>query len=151
MHRRSLLKLFMALPGIIPILGRAGSKPPYLPDIPYPIPETCKLGPEPDHYSAIRIQESRLAGFWYYQGEAIWPQLRINDELRLIREPDNPHDKNAVEVYWHAYKLGYLPRRENKVVAGMLDRGIHLRTNITELKETENPWGRVKIAIEMAS
>lgn len=149
MKRRSLLKLFLTLPGIIPVLGHARSKPPCLPVSPYPIPETCKLGSEPDRSSTLQIQESPVAGFWHYDGETVWPQLELQDELRLVREPDNPHDGNAVEIYWHRHKLGYLPRRENKVVAGLLDQGIALSARITKLRETENPWGRIKVSVEI--
>jgi len=149
MDRRSLLKLFLTLPGIIPALGRAIPKQPDLPDIPYPIPETCRLGIEPDRSSTLQIQESPVAGFWHYQGDTVWPQLELQDELRLVREPDNPHDGNAVEIYWHRHKLGYLPRRENKVVAGLLDQGIALSARITKLRETENPWDRVRLSVEL--
>ena len=138
----------MTLPGIIPALGHARPNPPGRPDIPYPIPETCRLGTKPVRRPALRIQESQLAGFWYYEGETVWPKLKLHDELQLFREPDNPHDSNAVAVYWREHKLGYLPRRENKVVAGLLDQGVALSAGISQLRETENPWGRVKIAVE---
>jgi hypothetical protein len=96
----------------------------------------------------LRVQESTIAGFQYYRGEQVWERLRIDDPLTLIREPDNPHDNHAVAVYWSHYKLGYLPRRENHTTARMLDSGLPLHGRILELRDTEHPWCKVKVAVE---
>jgi len=40
----------------------------------------------------ILIQTSPVAGFQYHEGENIWPQLALGDELQLIREPYNHYD-----------------------------------------------------------
>jgi len=40
----------------------------------------------------IVLQDSPLAGFQYYAGKALWPQMQVGDALTLIREPDNSHD-----------------------------------------------------------
>ena len=70
--------------------------------------------------AAIPIQESPIAGFQYHQGEALWAQLAIGQQLTLSREPDNRYDRRAVRVDWRGHKLGYLPRAENVAVAQML-------------------------------
>lgn len=147
MNRRKFLKLFLTLPGVLPAIGRAMPRPPILPDVPYPV-EDCKLGINPECAEITQIQESPVSGFQYYKGHEIWRRLKTGDPLSLVREPDNPYDKNAVEIYWHGLKLGYLPRRENSVAAQMLGRGLPLRASITELRETDNPWGRIKVAVE---
>ena len=141
MVRRLVLKLFITLPGLLPALGWARSRPvcPPVPDLAYPKRE-CAL--------ILKLQESHIAGFQYYQGEQAWTQLRIDDPLTMIREPGNPHDKRAVAVYWSRHKLGYLPRRENHAAAQLLDRGFPLQGRILELRNTEYPWGRVKVALE---
>lgn len=37
--------------------------------------------------------------------------------LKLVREPHNEHDPNAVAVYWEHYHLGYVPRPDNLKLA----------------------------------
>jgi hypothetical protein len=37
-------------------------------------------------------------------------RLRPGDRLRLMREPDNEHDPNAVAVYSRTMHIGYIPR-----------------------------------------
>ncbi len=49
-------------------------------------------------------------------------------DCELVREPDNPHDRNAVAVHVdNIGKVGYLPRGDAKRFAAMLDRGDLLR------------------------
>ena len=66
----------------------------------------------------ILVQSSPLAGFQYYGAKILWDEMREGDALALIREPDNRHDPFAVRVEWRGTKLGYLPRAENRDVAG---------------------------------
>src|SRR5262245_32979324 len=42
------------------------------------------------------VQSSPLAGFRYAEAAQVWPHLSAGDVLDLVREPDNPHDTNAV-------------------------------------------------------
>jgi len=100
---------------------------------------------------AIRIQESPLAGFQFHDGVAVWSQLRENDALLLVREPENAYDERAVAVYWRDRKLGYVPRDENTAVAWMLDRNVTLSTRIIRLREDRNPWSRIRLGVEMGT
>jgi hypothetical protein len=50
-------------------------------------------------------------------------QLRKGEALELRREPDNPHDSNAVAVYHGSDHLGYVPRTSNIVLAAAIDAG----------------------------
>lgn len=95
----------------------------------------------------ILIQVSPLAGFQYHAGEELWPQLAVSQPLSLEREPDNPHDADAVRIDWRGHKLGYLPRAENVAVAQMLDRGERLQARIVALREASDPWQRVAIDV----
>jgi hypothetical protein len=95
----------------------------------------------------ILVQSSPLAGFRYGEAAAAWPQLRVGDELDLRREPDNPHDPNAVRVEWRGRKLGYVPRRENAAVAWGLERGAPLRARLSRLEEHANPARRIEFEV----
>jgi len=93
------------------------------------------------------VQESPLAGYRYAAAPEVWPLLSVGDELQLSREPDNPHDANAVRVEWRGWKLGYVPRRENAALAWGLERGEPLRARITRLEPHPNPARRVRFAV----
>lgn len=88
----------------------------------------------------VLIQRSPLAGFQYYAGPALRGAFSSGQPLTLQREPQNSHDKRAVAVYWREQKVGYLPRRENKIVSEMMDRRERLEAKITGLGTGDNPW-----------
>ncbi|MEN9783393.1 MAG: hypothetical protein RJA24_736 [Pseudomonadota bacterium] len=101
----------------------------------------------------IIVQQSPLAGFQYYDGKVLWDNMRVGDALTLVREPQNPHDSNAVRVEWKGQPLGYVPRRDNSDVARQMDRGVPAQARIVRLKEARNPWQRVEfeIFVELAA
>lgn len=85
------------------------------------------------------IQHSRLAGFRHHAAPQVWSALSRGSRLSLEPERDNPHDPDAVAVYWRGAKLGYLPRSENLVAARLLARRRSLSARIRRLiPEAEN-------------
>ena len=97
--------------------------------------------------AVIVVQRSPLAGFRHYEGPEAWPALRPGERLALVREPDNPYDANAVRVEWRGRKLGYVPQRDNAVVARHLDRGTALEARIAALRENRNRTVRIEFEI----
>lgn len=97
----------------------------------------------------VLVQRSPVAGFQYHQGESVWPRLRPGDRLTLVREPQNPHDALAVAIYRQGAMLGYVPRAENEIVAGLLDQQVPLLARITEMQVCRDPWSRLEVAILM--
>lgn len=98
----------------------------------------------------VLIQESPLAGFQFHDGEYVWSSLKVGKRLKLVREPDNEHDTDAVAVYFGKSQLGYVPRAGNNAIAQMLDRGEKLEASITKLTVTDDPWGRVQFSVFLA-
>ena len=95
----------------------------------------------------VWLQRSPVAGFQYYEGEKVWNSLRAGELLALLREPDNPHDNQAVEVLWRGHKLGYIPRYENGTVTTLLEHNAPVRTRISKLDEAGNSWKRLEFDI----
>jgi len=95
----------------------------------------------------LLVQSSPLAGFRYYAAAQVWEDLRVGDRLELLREPDNPHDANAIAVAWRGRKLGYVPRRENAALAWGLDRGERVQARISRLAPHPNPARRIEIEV----
>lgn len=83
----------------------------------------------------IYLQNSRLAGFRYYDGRKLWPQIRVGDPLLLVREADNPYDANAVRVEWQSRKIGYVPRTDNPALARFMDHGQPVEARVTSLSK----------------
>lgn len=96
----------------------------------------------------VFLQHSLMAGYQYYEAGQLWHRLRPGALLELRRNPENPVDPKAVEVYWRGHKLGHLPRTDNAIISRLLDHGMKLRARIQALRASENPWERVQVRVE---
>lgn len=97
----------------------------------------------------ILLLESPLAGYQYHRADGVWPFLRVGEPLRLVREPNNPHDPNAIAIYFRNDRLGYVPRNENRALAVMLDHGEKIRGYVTKLINGADPWQRLRFRVEL--
>ncbi len=70
------------------LLGSAGAM------VTAPLPATA----EPSR-QIIRLAVTFIAGFQHYDGPEVLSLLETGMPLQLNREPHNPHDKNAVEIW----------------------------------------------------
>lgn len=97
----------------------------------------------------ILLLNAKVAGFRYYSGERVWTGIRPGDPVMLKREPGNPYDGRAVALYWHGEKLGYLPRVDNSVIAGLLDQGASVDAHIARKNLTQDPWEKLVVKVEL--
>jgi len=95
------------------------------------------------------IQHSRLAGFRHPAAPQLWSTLTRGSRLTLQAERDNPHDHDAVAVYWRGAKLGYLPRTENLVASRLLSRRRNLSARIRRLDPSAEYDRRLALDILM--
>ena len=64
-------------------------------------------------YEPSRVLLSfHIAGFQYADGALVLGDLKVGDKLSLCAERDNPHDPEAVAIYYGKTKLGYVPGNE---------------------------------------
>ena len=101
----------------------------------------------PEASVRLLVQRSTLAGYRHAEAKAVWAHLNPGDRLELWREPDNPHDGDAVRVAWNGRKLGYVPRAENAALAWAMDRGEVLHARISRMVEHRN--GRRRLEFEV--
>lgn len=102
----------------------------------------------PEASARIVVQDSPLAGYQYYDGKALWHEIKPGDMLTLVREPDNPHDASAIRLEWRGRKLGYVPRRDNSDLARQMDRGMAAEARVTALRTRRN--GRNLVSYEIS-
>ena len=114
-------------------------------------PRLPRRGRAPARACRILLHEMPLAGFEHHRGPGVWPFLSLGAELSLRREPFNRHDINAIGVWFRNEHLGYVPRRDNPMLARLMDRGERLEARVVRLLESDNPWRRVRIRVELIS
>lgn len=111
----------------------------------------ARAAPAEDVAARILLQDSPLAGFRHHAADGLWETLAVGDRLVLVREPDNPHDRNAIRIDWQGHKLGYVPRRENAALAWALDRGERVTARIARLVVHPDPRQRLRFEVFAAS
>ena len=96
----------------------------------------------------IFLFDTHVAGTAYVDGiEELTPYLKPEDRLSFFREPDNPHDKEAIVVKTDAgVKIGYIPRKDNVVFARLMDAGKMLFGKIISV-EMQGTWVKIDIGI----
>jgi len=98
----------------------------------------------------VYLAEVFIAGFQYHEGMSgrVMRSLRKGDVLALKREPDNPHDANAVAVYARSgRKPGYIPRTDNSTAALIADQTVEMGAEVVRIAPKADPWERVRIKV----
>lgn len=96
------------------------------------------------HYSNFHI-----AGFGYWRGCEAFEHLKIGTELKLVREEDNGYDPEAVEIWYGDFKLGYIPRGNNREISKFLDMGWDniFEVRITRITPDAHPESQVEVVV----
>ncbi|GIW75808.1 MAG: hypothetical protein KatS3mg104_0871 [Phycisphaerae bacterium] len=92
-----------------------------------------------------------IAGFRFHDGPLIINKLRRGMNLRVVRQPHNLHDSNAIQLFMGPYLLGYIPRGPNRKLARRLDAAEVLICRINRVDPNDVPWHQVEISIESLS
>ena len=65
----------------------------------------------------------------------------------FYREPENPHDPQAIRIETiKEEKIGYVPQQDNVIFSRLMDAGKALFGKVTE-KEMRRNWLRIKVKI----
>lgn len=98
-----------------------------------------------------------VSGFKHYTDSEIIINLIQNQEVFLLREPDNPHDKHAIALFLdhknkkevERIKVGYIGRHENYILSKLLDNKYSFKAFLTEIKEEDLERGNYNYALNM--
>lgn len=90
-----------------------------------------------------------IAGFKHHEGVFALNQLKPGMKLKLVAEPDNPYDPQAVAIYYKKTKLGYVPRHNNALLSMMtqLGHGKLFECLIQQVDKKAAPWEQVRVGI----
>ena len=80
----------------------------------------------------------RVAGAWYHPG-AYLDGAGHGDILMALREPDNPHDANAIALWSALAQLGHVPGGTAAMLAPVMDAGHALWARIVREATANHP------------
>ncbi len=89
-----------------------------------------------DPYSTIGDAprfHTKIAGVSFEGRQDIIAGLRADAALELRREPDNPHDHNAIAVHYGNLRLGFFNKKLAAHLAPLIDAGARYRAHVASL------------------
>jgi hypothetical protein len=98
-------------------------------------------------YDEVVIYSAYIAGFGFYKGLELLPNMKKGDTLDLVREPKNRYDVNAIAVYWQCQKIGFMPRVDNLILAAILDAKLPCDAFIADIHLDANVWTQLEFSI----
>lgn len=94
----------------------------------------------------IHLFDTFVAGTSHIEDKTVFDDLKIEDELVLVRE-DNKFDTKAILIKnINNKKLGYIPEKDNVIFSRLMDAGKLLKARV---KNIENLKGFTKIQISI--
>ena len=100
----------------------------------------------------MKLLRTRLAGVTFDAIPKNIDKFGYTDigTLALVREPDNPHDPNAVRVtLFDIWNMGYLPTNIARQVAPIMDAGTDLIAVIIKRNEPYNGKGNTGLTVDI--
>lgn len=90
-----------------------------------------------------------VAGFSHWYGMEVADKLRPGKRLRLVAEPDNPYDPQAVAVWCGKTKIGFVPATKNATLSQLLYFGYKglFEVRVQSVDWTVHPERQVRIVI----
>ena len=91
-----------------------------------------------------------IAGFTYYDAAEAFENLKIGTKLQLKIDEENKFDARAIAIYFNDFKLGFVPRSENRIVYKLLKIGFEgLETRIQRIDATAHPENQVSVIVHL--
>ncbi|RJP47104.1 MAG: hypothetical protein C4548_01595 [Desulfobacteraceae bacterium] len=88
-----------------------------------------------------------IAGFQYYDGPSLINRLHAGIELALKRDPANEYDPYAVEILFNQFKLGFVPRTDNKHISRLIAQNANLSCRVIQFAPEETTWRMVRVEV----
>ncbi len=98
----------------------------------------------------LHLLSCQIHGSHYYDCLRLVNEGTIHPGERLLlkREPSNEYDQYAIEVLTaNGYKLGYVPKNHNRVIAELMDQHCIISAVVDSVKSNE--WEPVSITITL--
>ncbi len=92
-----------------------------------------------------------IAGFTYYDGVECFNKLKIGKKLRLELDTENKYDARAIAIYYKDYKLGFVPRSENRIIYKLLTIGLEdsLKARIQSISPYDHPEHQIGVVVHL--
>ena len=98
------------------------------------------------------LKSFHIAGFQHHDGALVLDQLKVGAKLEMVPERDNPHDPEAVALYFADVMLGYVPRDDNGLISLLAYYGHSdvFEARVLQVNPEADPWKQVRVGVYVA-
>ncbi|MEH1030007.1 HIRAN domain-containing protein [Micromonospora profundi] len=109
------------------------------------------VGPTDRRLPRAGVYISQLRGEAHHRAECRAGNFTSGEPVRLVREPENPYDRNAVAVYdaTGKYMAAYVNKQKARTLAKLMDSGAEIQA--ISIRGTRSGIGCDQVAILAAS
>jgi len=94
------------------------------------------------------ILRTNVAGTTFSDYALVAQDISVGSELKMVRDPKNPHDANAIALTFDDVRVGWIPREKNEMLATMMDHGIQFKCVVSINNVTyTNPAKRLILGV----
>jgi hypothetical protein len=95
--------------------------------------------------------DCHIAGFTFADGLDVIDELKLGTEVAIVGEPDNPHDPDAVAIYYGDSRIGYIPRNHNADISALLYFGYGniFETKISSVFPDNPPEQQFRVTVKI--
>ena len=80
--------------------------------------------------------------------QELYPTLLPDTVLRMVRQPHNEHDENAIAIYYEEHRIGYVPQELTLVISRLMDAGKEFYARVVQVKKIHE-WVRISAKLFM--
>lgn len=98
------------------------------------------------------IMDFHLAGFANCDGIDVIEELKLGQNVQLVREEGNPHDPDAVAVFYQNTKIGYVLVQYNSLFSTLLyyGHGAILESRIQMVNLETHPERQFRVVVKVS-
>ena len=91
-----------------------------------------------------------IAGTSYCKNiDQILDQITNTTHLTMLRQPDNEVDQYAIGIYYNHTQLGWVPMKDNLVIARLMDAGKLFNCKVVSVSKNSPSSPRINVSIYM--
>lgn len=111
----------------------------------------------PDLKSYFKLYSCNVTGLKHYLFSYLETEMKINEEVFLVRQPKNEFDKHAIALFidyndgceTYQEQIGYISQNENYMLSKLLDQQYELKAFLTKINDKELDNKSYNFALEL--
>ena len=92
-----------------------------------------------------------VAGVRFHKLDKVISFIKPGHKVRMLPEPTNKYDPNAIRLEYSHTMIGYVPKRLSSKIMAMIEVGKDLSMEVSEVNKDAPPWERLKVTISERS